>query len=200
MKSKYSIYTFISFYFSFAAYVNFSHTNSLYIQFIGLEICGVEQGKEESKNSQNRWINLCTFFPLDFFLLLWINCMFFQLSQQKIGEGAYNKIVVRFVLLFLFYFIFSVCVYVLSCSWFCESFVSSLLHKNFAWVSETSIKSWFYLLFQQWQLKQKQRKGKMLRCWIMQLYQHIHSEYVLSIRYTLNHYIDGPLYIIWCYI
>lgn len=64
---EFYIYIFISFYFSFAAYVNFSHTNSLYIQFIGLEICGVEQGKEESKNSQNRWINLCTFFPLDFF-------------------------------------------------------------------------------------------------------------------------------------
>lgn len=30
----------------------------------------------------------------------------------------------------------------------------------------------------------------------MQLYQHIHSEYVLSIFYTLNHYINGPLYII----
>lgn len=34
----------------------------------------------------------------------------------------------------------------------------------------------------------------------MQLYQHIHSEYVLSILYTLNHYINGPLYIIrWVY-
>lgn len=77
--------------------ISLAHTNSLYIQFIGLEICGVfieQWPKEVEKKSTTPkpmevFERVPSVFSLSFFVHSFLLTSF--PAQQQIGRGAYTK-------------------------------------------------------------------------------------------------------------